>query len=326
LTGEAGASMGPLLFALSISVFIGCAIYFGLEFLGRGSIKENRKIKTRVESLFLRKAGIERNTSFSNIFRLNQALKRQPISKKIFKLLSFTGWSMPLGVFVLADVLWGGIALVISFLVSQKIFLAGAIALGMMALPYWFLIVNKKRYVNRFTVVFPDALMLIKSSLKAGQGIQAAFKMVAKEGPHPVAREFAHVVHEIELGSQLTEALGELYRRIETIDLRIFILGIYIQSEVGGNLVELLTHVEHTIRERLTMFREINVLSAQGKVTGIVLIMLPVGLAFLLWLMNPKYFDPLLEEEMGRKVFGFALFMQAIGAMLIRKITTFRVA
>ena len=317
--------MGALLFSIFISIFIGCLIYGALEVFGQGFSPENRKLKNRVESLFLRKAGIERSTSFSGIFRLNQALKRQPVSKKLFTLISFTGWSMPLGVFVLADILWGGLAFLISYIVTSNIFTAMLITAGMMLLPYWLLVINKKRYVNRFTTVFPDALMLIKSSLRAGQGLQSAFKMVAHEGPQPVAREFAHVVHEIELGSQMTEALGELYRRIDTVDLRIFVLGIYIQSEIGGNLVELLSHIEHTIRDRLSMFREINVLSAQGKVTGMVLIMLPVGLSFLLWMMNPHYFDPLLQVESGRKVFAFAVLLQTIGGLLIRKITTFRV-
>jgi tight adherence protein B len=307
------------------SLFVGCVIYFILELFKEGTGRENRKIKARVESLFLRKSNIERSTTFSNIFRLNQALKRQPISKKLFTLLSFTGWTVPIGIFVLGDLLWSVVVFLLSQLVSGNFFLSIVITLFMALLPYWVLIVNKKRYVNRFTIVFPDALILIKSALRAGQGIQAAFKMVAKEGPQPVAREFAHMVHEIELGSQLTEALGELYRRIDTIDLRIFVLGIFIQNEIGGNMVELLTHVENTIRERLSMHREINVLSAQGKVTGIVLIMLPIGLAFLLWLMNPHYFDPLLQEESGRKVFGFAIGLQFIGAMLIRKITSFRV-
>jgi tight adherence protein B len=317
--------MMPVLFSLLSSVFAGCFMYIMLEVFKEGTGRENRKIKSRVESLFLRKSNIERSTSFSSIFRLNQALKRQPLSKKRFTLLSFTGWSMPLGIFILGDLLWAAIVLVITFLVSGNGFLSAAVAAGMSLLPYLVLVVNKKRYVNRFTTVFPDALILIKSALRAGQGIQSAFKMVAKEGPQPVAREFAHMVHEIELGSQLTEALGELYRRIDTVDLRIFVLGIFIQNEIGGNMVELLTHIENTIRERLSMHREINVLSAQGKVTGTVLIMLPIGLAFLLWLMNPRYFDPLMEEEAGRKVFAFAVGMQMVGGMMIRKITSFRI-
>lgn len=318
--------MAVTVLAISLAFFVSSLIYIALEgSIGQASY-ENQKIKDRLESLFLRKAKIERSSNFSNIFGLNQALKRQRLSKKLFTLLTFTGWNIPISVFILGDLVWGALVFLIGNLVVKTPLTVLSMTLVAMALPYWFLIMNKRRYVNRFTMVFPDVLMLIKSAIRAGQGVQASFQMVAKEGPQPAAKEFAQMVHEIELGSTVTEALNELYRRIETVELRIFVLGIFIQSEVGGNLVELLEHIEKTVRERLSMLREIRVLSAQGKMTGIVLIMLPFALAGILMMINPKYFDPLINDEGGRKVLIFAGLMQIVGAYFIKKITSFRVA
>ncbi len=317
-----------LLFILSVALAfcVSSLIYLALEGSIGSASYENQRIKDRLEGLFLRKAKIERSSNFSNIFGLNQTLKRQHLSKKLFTLLTFTGWNIPISVFILGDLVWGSAVFLLANLVLKGAVLVLSITLLAIILPYWFLVINRHRYVNRFTMMFPDTLMLIKSAIRAGQGIQASFQMVAKEGPQPVAKEFAQLVREIELGSTVNEALNELYRRIETVELRIFVLGIFIQSEVGGNLVELLEHIEKTVRERLGMMREIKVLSAQGRMTGIVLMLLPFGLAAILTMLNPKYFEPMIDNPGGQRVLIIAGVMQLIGAFLIRKITTFRVS
>jgi len=317
----------PWLFPLVSAVFISTVIYLLFDYFGAGGGYENRRIRARLEGLLTDKksAKIERTTNFSNIFSVNLLLKRQPLTRNLFALLQLTGWTMPISVFILADLMLGCVIGAIVKLVFKHVYFAAPAGFVAMLVPYWLLIVNKQRYINKFTILFPDALMLMKNAIRAGQGIQAAFQMVAKESPYPISKEFSQLVHEIELGSHLTEALGELYKRIGTIDLRIFVLGVFIQHEVGGNLVELFSRIEHTIRERLTMAREINVLSAQGKMTGIVLMLLPIGLAGFLLMMNPKYFEPMFEEELGKTILGFSIFLQVIGGFVVRSITSFRV-
>jgi len=315
-----------IIFAILLATFVGTFLYLILDYVGSKDRYESRKIKVRVESLFTASSSIERQINFSSIFGLNQALRRQALVKKIFNLLSLTGWNMPVSVFILSDLLWGGLVFIFTLYVTGSHLTAAAIAFLNMMLPYWFLIVNHQRYITKFVNAFPDALVLIKSALRAGQGIQASFQMVSKESPYPVNKEFAQVVREIELGSQVTDALNDLYRRIDTVDLRIFILGIFIQMEIGGNLVELIEHVERTIRERITMQREVRALSAQGRLTGTVLMLLPLGFALMMVVMNPNYFDSMTSTEIGKKVIVFALCMQAVGSLVIRKITYLKVA
>lgn len=317
--------MGPLVFAIIWSVFIFSVVYLVIDYVQSASERENRQLKSRVEGLLLRESTIERKSTYSNIFHINQVLKRGRFSQGLFQLLLMSGWNVPVSVFILGVLLFGGMIFALSNLILGNTTLSLLLALLIVSIPYWILILNKRRYIQKFTLVFPDSILLMKNAIKAGHGIQAAFQMLAKEGPHPVALEFKRVVHEIELGSHLTEALGELYKRIPTIDLRIFVLGVFIQNEVGGNLVELFDHIEKTIRDRIVMAGEIRVLSAQGRMSGLVLMLLPFVLIGVLLVVTPGYFDPMLESEVGKKILMIALAAMLIGAYIIRRMTNFKI-
>ena len=237
-----------------------------------------------------------------------------------------SGWNMPLSIFLILDLLWGFTTYVLVKLISGNEEFAAVLGIGMAAIPYVMLVINKRRYVEKFTMAFPDALMMMKSAIKAGQSIQATFQIVGEEGPAPVNAEFARIVQEVQLGASVYDSLSELFRRIQTVDIRLFILGVYIQHEVGGNLLELFDRVEQTIRDRLTLSREVKALSAQGKMTGGVLILLPIGLMIFISIINPGYFVPLLHDPMGKKILVTAFVFQGIGSFIIHKLTSFKIA
>ncbi|MDP3920275.1 MAG: type II secretion system F family protein [Candidatus Omnitrophota bacterium] len=311
-----------LLFALLVSVFIGSVVFLLLEMLMTGSLDETNSVHSRVEGLVVHHshAGVRKDVG-SRFPKFGNAFARQRLSERLTHLLNFTGLTMTSGQFVLMDAVWGMLVLIISRIMMNSNMLAIGLSSAAMFIPYFFLILKKRRYIEKFSTNFPDALLLMKSSIRAGQGVQTAFQMVAEEGPEPVAREFSQVVREMELGSHLNEALNELYKRIGTIDLRIFVLGIFIQHEVGGNLAELFEHIEKTIRDRMATMREMKALSAQGKMSGIVLMALPIALALMMLSMNPAYFDPLLKSQVGQKILWISLVLQGIGAYIIRKLT-----
>lgn len=290
---------------------------------GEGHIEN--KIKSRFEALLEHRApSIATQTTFSNIVRLHQILKRQPFSKKLHQLLVLSGWSLPLSMFLLVDLIWATVVFAVVDFITHQFVLAMLVAGGLAVVPYIFLVINKQRYLNRFTAVLPEAILMMKGALRAGQGLQAAFQIVADEGPKPVSTEFGRVVQEIELGAPVSEALNELYQRIPTLDLRLFILGIHIQHEIGGNLLELFDHVEQTIRDRITLAREIRVLSAQGKLTGAILICLPLALIVIISVINPGFFDPLLKDPLGRRLIWIAMALQAVGGLVIHRLTYFK--
>lgn len=317
--------MTILWLALLVGVSITSVLYLLLDALiGEGRV--DARMQQRLEGLLVHRSNssIVKDTSFSSIARLQKVLNRNSFSKNVQQLLILSGWNMPLSIFILSDVLWAFIVFAIVNAVVKIFLIAVGAAAVMSGIPYIFLVFNKRRYIDKFTVFFPDSLMMMKSALKAGQGLQSAFQVVADEGPKPVSTEFSRLVKEIELGAPVSEALNELYQRILTLDLRLFVLGIHIQHEVGGNLVELFEHIEHTIRERLSLGREMRVLAAQGKMTGVVLMLLPIGLAGVIGVANPGFFQPLLTDVMGRKLVWGAIAMQFIGSFVIHRMTYFK--
>lgn len=285
------------------------------------------KIRKRVSGLMRKDVSLLTNQAqFSQIFRLQAVMQRQPFLKQLYEMMVLSGWGMPVSVFLLIDFLIGFLTYLLANIFFENRTLSIGCALGIMAVPYIFLIFNKQRYVDKFTINFPDALMMMKGSLQAGQGMQIAFRSVAEEGPAPISTEFQKVVQNIELGASVPEALNEMYQKIRTIDLRIFVLGVMIQQEVGGNLVELLERVENTIRDRITLSREVKALSAQGKMSGGVLIMLPIGIGFVINLISPGYMKPLTENDEGKNLLYIACGFQLVGSYIVHKITSFKMA
>lgn len=283
------------------------------------------KIRKRVSGLMRKDVSLLTNQAqFSQIFRLQAVMQRQPFLKQLYEMMVLSGWGMPVSVFLLIDCLIGFLAFMIANIFFENKTISIIAALGSAAIPYIFLVFNKQRYIDKFTINFPDALMMMKGSLQAGQGMQTAFRSVAEEGPAPISTEFNKVVQNIELGASVPEALNEMYQKIKTIDLRIFVLGVMIQQEVGGNLVELLERVENTIRERITLSREVKALSAQGKMSGGVLIMLPVGIGLVINLISPGYMKPLTDNEEGKNLLYIACGFQVIGSYIVHKITSFK--
>ncbi|MBN1687711.1 MAG: type II secretion system F family protein [Candidatus Omnitrophica bacterium] len=312
-----------IVIGILVAAAAACFVYLLLDLLGGGGFQESQTIEKRLNRLLLPTSpSITRNIQFSAIFTIDKVIRRQRFARKLYDLLILTGWSMPLSVFVLVDLLWAFLVYFFVQLVTHNPLVALISALAAGFLPYWGLVVNRGRYIEKFSVLFPDALLMMKNSLKAGQGIQAALQMVAQEGPRPISDEFARVIREIELGSHLTEALTSLSDRIPTRDVRMFVLGIFIQQEIGGNLAELFQNLEKTIRDRISLSRELRGLTAQGKVSGLVLILLPIAVGAMLWLINPEYFKPLFETEMGKKMFYGTVGMQILGSLIIRKMTT----
>lgn len=317
--------MTEIFFAILASTSAASLIYYLLNASVGDAGEEQQKLQDRVESLLTHQKvhkDIERKIKFSSIAIVNRLFQRKRLVNTMARLLSISGWNIPVSVFMMSDLLWGCLVYFIVMVTTKSAPLALGAGAFAVFIPYLMLIVKKKKYIEKFTFLFPDALIMMKNALRAGQSIQAAFKIVAEEASYPINLEFSQVVQEIELGSHLNEALNALYRRINTADLRLFVLGIFIQHEIGGNLAELFENTEKTIRERISQLRELSALTAQGKISGIVLILLPLGVASFITVANPSYLKVLIEDPLGRKILTVAIIMQLIGGFIVRKMTT----
>lgn len=188
-----------------------------------------------------------------------------------------------------------------------------------LALPLLLRAQRQEARQRKFEEQTPDMLQLLTASLRAGHSFAQAMEMVAAEMPPPLAAEFAWAAGETKLGVSLETALGRMLERVPSADLDLIITAILIQLPLGGNLAEILGAIAETIRERVRVQGEVRTLTAEGRLSALVLILLAPALVFLLHLRNPDYFQPLLATGLGRSLIIEAVLGQILGAFLIKK-------
>jgi tight adherence protein B len=177
----------------------------------------------------------------------------------------------------------------IGFLLQRNLLVAGVMGLVGLLLPTAYIKLRQSRRLRAFDGQLPDVLDHLQGSLRAGYGLLQAVEWVSRQLPNPGGAEFDRVVREVQLGRSLLDALDSMVRRIPSDDLALIVTAIKIQYEVGGSLAEVLEIVAHTIRERVRIKREISVLTSQQRLSGYVLMFLPIGMATFLFLVNPEY-------------------------------------
>ena len=193
------------------------------------------------------------------------------------------------------------------------------------AAPFLVLRVKRTRRMRSFEEQFPEALDLIARALKAGHAFATGLKMVADEMPEPVGPEFRKTFDEQNFGLPLKDALENLTRRVPVLDVRFFATAVLIQRETGGNLSEILDKIAYTIRERFRILRQLRVHTAQARMTGVILTVLPPVMAFLIYSINFKYMKIIFTEVWGVRMLACALVLQVLGFFWIRKIVNIEV-
>lgn len=173
--------------------------------------------------------------------------------------------------------------------------------------------------LRQFEDNFPNVLDLLVGSLRAGQGLLHAIQIVAQEMPEPVASEFDRVVRETSLGYSLQDALDHLVERVGSEDLHMTVTAIQINYEVGGNLAEVLHTISETIRDRLRLTRMIRAVTAQQRMTGTILILLPFILGAILMVLNPSYMMAMFQPGWPLLIPAYAVGSVLIGALIMRQ-------
>ena len=205
-------------------------------------------------------------------------------------------------------------------LLAAHLLLTGVLlgALGAVV-PLFVLNARRQARRRRFDTQLPDALMLLTSALRAGYSFPQAMQTVADELPPPLAVEFAWASGEVRLGVPLETALGRVVARVQSPDLDLVVTAILIQIPLGGNLAEVLDAIAETIRERVRVSGEVQTLTAEGRLSAGILIVLAPALALLLHLRSPDYFQPLLDSPFGHLLIVGAILGQLIGGLIIRR-------
>jgi tight adherence protein B len=269
---------------------------------------------------------------------LSRVIERQDMSARLSTDLARADLKLKPAEFILAWIATP-IALVFGFVVVGTFFealrsplaLIAAVAIGAW-LPRFYLGRRQKQRLKAFNDQLPDTITLLANSLRAGSSFLQGMELVTREARPPISEEFGRVVREMSLGMALQPALSNLVRRVASEDLELLVTAINIQSQVGGNLATVLDAIAFTIRERIRIQGEIRTLTAMQRYSGYVIILLPVGLAALLFVISPSYMTPMVERppELLGLPMGIVLFMlgglsMGIGWLFIRRIVDIKV-
>jgi tight adherence protein B len=191
--------------------------------------------------------------------------------------------------------------------------------------PIAFALFKRSKRFGRFEEGLPEALDLIVNALRAGHSLIAAMGLVARECADPVGSEFKACFEEQNYGLELKTALDNMIVRIPLQDLKIVSTALLIQKESGGNLAEVLDKTAHVIRERFRLKRQVRTHTAQGRLTGIILTLLPVGLGIVIYFINPALMSLLWTTEIGRKLLWGAFAGIVLGGFIINRIVNMEV-
>ncbi|MCU0247771.1 MAG: type II secretion system F family protein [Bryobacter sp.] len=216
------------------------------------------------------------------------------------------------------------LGLFVNVLVFRELSMIALAALGAI-LPFAFVSHRRARRLREFESQFPEALDFVARALRSGHAFSVSIELLAAESPEPVRTEFRKVFHEMNLGAPMERALGGLADRIPLVDVRFFVSTVLLQRETGGNLAEILTKLGLIIRERFRLKGQVRALSAHGRLTALILTIMPIALTVGMSIVAPSYLDGLVKDQHGRWMIVFAIGGQVVGYLLMRRIINIRV-
>ncbi|MDR3739415.1 MAG: type II secretion system F family protein [Terracidiphilus sp.] len=318
--------------AVTIVVFIAVFILAALiaAATGVGSSKQDKAMLARLDSALATNrpandmsdllVDVRKNEMLSSIPWMDRLLRNAEVTPRLRRLL------------YQADLKWtvGGLMLmcatafvILGYLIYWR---TGALLFGVLIglaagfAPFGFVLFKRKQRLGKFEEGLPEALDLICSALRVGHSLNSALGLVTRECPAPVGPEFKVTFDEQNYGLELKTALENMSARVPVQDLRIVITGILIQKESGGNLAEVLDKTSEVIRERFRLKRQIMTHTAQGRLTGLILTLLPLALGCAIYFINPSMMSLLWTKDLGRTLLYAAGILTVIGGAIIRKI------
>lgn len=297
--------MGVLIYQIVLTIF---------------NIRENGKFKTKRRIIFLKNAYssvepgkivINEQKTFFSFIKVTENFRKRLVSAGIklkpeeYIVAWFVSAVLPT---ILALSIYG---------FGVQMFLA--LVIGAMVPPLLLRYIEKKR-LTKFTEQLNDALMIISNSLRSGFTFRHAITRVAQDMPEPISTEMGRVVREVNYGESMESALGELAKRMQSKELEMVNSAVAIHAQAGGNLAEIIEKVSKTISDRIEMKRKIKALTAQGRMSGIVIGMIPVFIFTAISFINPEYMSFFYNTTVGIITLIVCIVLEVIGLLVIRKL------
>lgn len=304
-------------------------LYFGWRSSTLTETQKRTKEQLRRLSMIGREEQIDldilRDKRMSSIGFLDQVLGSAPFARRIELLLYKAGVDMRVGTFVLISLVVGAGVMVLFSLLFGRPLIALTVGVLCAFIPYAVMRNKRGKRMRQMDEQLPDAMDLMTSALRAGLSLPAALQLVAQEGPSPLAEEFGYTFDEQNLGMDIKDAMLNMARRIDSLDIKFFVTAVVVQRETGGNLAEIMDNIAHIIRERFRILGDVRTLTAHGRFSGVILSVLPIAMGFLIALIAPEYMLGFLRDPAGQALLLVALVLQLIGFIWIRRVVNIRV-
>jgi tight adherence protein B len=316
-----------LLFLISVFLFVVTLVEVAWLAWSRSHLKERYAIKKRL--LYI-SAGGHHGREKLNLYK-NRALNDAGILEKIAytlprvqgldRILLRSGLSMNVSTFFLLSITLGGMGFLAGVRLLPHWTAALAPGLVLLFLPFIWLKGRERKALTKFDEQLPEALDLLSRSMRSGHALSAGMEIITQEMDEPIRSEFAAAIDEINLGLSFREALENMCERVPSRDLRFFAVATLIQRETGGNIAEILDQISGLIRERTKFKRHVVALTAEGRISGVVLIGLPVAMLVYLYFVNYDYVSLLWNDRLGYIMMVVAIINMFIGTLVIKKMT-----
>ena len=317
---------------LGLAAFVGvAALVMGAAMLLRG--KPTSRIEDRLDII----TGVSTPAAIKEAFA-KQSVLAQPLSHSTAFFMEFferfgrinllfeqADTSLTISKLMLISLVMAGVGVVLGAVLRLHFAFIPLMALMMGYLPVAWLLFRRKRRLKLFASQLPEAMEMLSRARRSGQSMGFGFNMVANEMGLPIGKEFNRVFEEQNLGIPMEQSLREMTERIPNLDLKFFVTAVILQRQTGGDLAEILDKIGELIRDRFRIWGQVQALTGEGRLSGVVLLALPFLLFFTVYHLNPKYLMVLFTDPMGTKMLGVALVMQLLGALVIRKIVNIKV-
>lgn len=299
-------------------------------FVTRPTVEEKR-VRQRLEDIA--GGGVERadepdllrRVTYSDVPLLDELFRNVAFTRRLKAAISQANSSWTVGRLVATSVLIFAVAAWLASVFVPSLVLGLLVALGLAALPYVSVLAQRRRRFTKFEQTLPDAIDLMSRALRAGHSVAAAIEMVSQEVADPTGMEFRKTFEQQNFGLPFREALEDLSRRVPLPDLQFMVTAILVQKETGGNLAEILDKTANVIRERARLKGQLQIYTAQGRMTSWILGLLPFIMFVLLSMVNPAYTRVLIEDPLGQKLVMVGMALMALGFYVIRRIVDIRV-
>jgi tight adherence protein B len=306
------------------------AVTFGVVLLAAGPTRHDKRVEQRLAVIQAGTARFDtieadltsllRPTSSGRFSWIDTSFEKYSIWKNLQKFVMQSGVNGTVSGLMVQSAAIAVIGLLLALILYPELWveIVAAVALG--SLPWMRIAWSRSRKLKAFNTDLPEAIDMLARALRAGHAMSGAIEMVGNSAPPATGQEFAEVFRQQNFGLPLREALLQLLERVPSADLRMLVTAIIVQRETGGNLVEVMDRTVYLIRERQRIQGDIRIQTAQGRLTGWILSLMPIGLMGITNIIDPGYSKVLLTDPLGRKLVYIGLGLIVVGSLIIRQI------